>query len=92
MDATKLSNLPVVVVGVLPEIVELMAFTRGFLSGFLVAASKSVELPSTCQHSCEVASTTILIMMFHESYDGGVVVTRSIEMREPVIFVSMNYR
>lgn len=51
-----------------------------------------MELPSTCQLSCEVASTTILIMIFHESYDGAVVVTRSIEMGEPIIFVSMNYR
>jgi len=27
-----------------------------------------------------------------ESYDGGLVVTRSIEIGEPIIFVSMNYR
>jgi len=27
-----------------------------------------------------------------ESYDGGLVVSRSIEIGEPIIFVSMNYR
>jgi len=26
------------------------------------------------------------------SYDGGVIVARSIEIGEPVVFVSMNYR
>ena len=35
---------------------------------------------------------TILIMDTLGSYDGAVIVDRSIEMREPVIFVSMNYR
>jgi len=27
-----------------------------------------------------------------ESYDGGLVVSRSIEIGEPIVFVSMNYR
>jgi hypothetical protein len=61
------------------------------LSGFLVAASKSVGLPSTCYPLC-VVGLTILIMIPLESYDGAVIVTRSIEMGEPVIFASMNYR
>ena len=29
---------------------------------------------------------------FAYSYDGGVIVTRSIELDEPVVYVSMNYR
>jgi len=31
-------------------------------------------------------------MMPWESYDGAIIVGRSIEMKEPIIFVSMNYR
>ena len=60
-----------------------------WVSGFSGVASKSVELPCMCHPLLGLVKSHRDIP---ESYDGGLVVTRSIEIGEPIIFVSMNYR
>lgn len=52
-------------------------------------ASKSVELPCVCHSLLCLAKSHRDIP---ESYDGELVVSRSLEIGEPIIFVSMNYR
>ena len=41
------------------------------------------------QHICVTVCTDIL---YNNRYDGGVIVERSIELGDPVIYVSINYR
>lgn len=86
--ATSESKLPVV-------------FVRGFLlakcynvyldrfSGFLAVVSKLVV---PLRLSCFVRFVSMPSEIYLRSYDGGNIVARSIDLGQPVIFVSVNYR
>ena len=50
-----------------------------------------MRIVSFCLHYI-VPRAEALIPFNHRSYDGGVIVDRSIDLGEPVIYVSMNYR
>jgi len=65
-----------------------MVFAHEVASGFLAVASKSVELQCVCQSLSGSRKSHDIT----GRYDGGIVVSRSIEIGEPIIFVSMNYR
>ena len=57
-------------------------------SGSLVVASKLVEPPRLSLSTLLQSRLEICLCR----YDGSSVVSRSIDLGEPVIFVSMNYR
>jgi hypothetical protein len=65
-----------------------MVHIDNYPSGFMVVASKLVE-PQRLSH---LASPQPHLEIWLRRYNGTSVVSRSIELGQPVIFVSMNYR
>lgn len=89
--ATASSKIPVVVVSHTMQS-KLLAVRGSDLlwnhSGFLVVALSSAELPCTYRKR-----RPFQIFLMHPCrYDGGAIVSRSIALNQPVIYVSMNYR
>jgi hypothetical protein len=58
------------------------------LSGYMVVVMKLVDLLRVSRFYFSRSN----ILIFLPRYDGAAVVSRSIDLKQPIVFVSMNYR
>ena len=81
--------LPVVVVGTCLRAPKMAHMDNNYPSGSMVAALKLVDPPRLSPFALRFNSRLEIWLC---RYDGSSVVSRSIELGQPIIFVSMNYR
>ncbi len=65
-----------------------MVYMDNHHSGFMVVASKLVEPPRLSPF----ALLLLRLEIWLRRYNGSQVVSRSIDLGQPIVFVSMNYR
>ena len=87
-DARSDSQLPVLVVGTFLSSKLFDAQGNQNYSGYMAVALKLVD-PLRMSLFCSLIITSGISL---PRYDGATVVSRSIDLKQPVIFVSMNYR